>query len=93
MLPIPIIPITKCYRRTLYSIPRGEVTSPFCDLLCNLDVPGPIPAPPTASISGKYVVSLSWNKPSYTGGSQIVAYKVESWLLGEGAMWTEVSIS
>lgn len=55
-----------------------------------IDVPGPIPSPCTASISGKNVVSLTWAKPSYTGGAQILAYKVESWLLAEGAMWSEV---
>ncbi len=54
------------------------------------DVPGPIAGSPTAVVSGKNVVSLSWTKSSYTGGAPILAYKVEAWLLGEGAIWTEV---
>ena len=55
-----------------------------------IDVPGPVPAPPTATVTGQNVVSLSWTKPNYTGGAPVTAYKVEAWLLGEGAMWTEV---
>ena len=54
------------------------------------DVPGPIQAPPIANVTGKNVVSLSWTKPNYIGGAPVLAYKVEAWLLGEGAMWTEV---
>ncbi|XP_046632684.1 titin homolog isoform X7 [Daphnia pulicaria] len=57
----------------------------------NKDVPGPVPAPPTATVSGKNVVSLSWAKPNYIGGAPILAYKVEAWLLGEGAIWIEVA--
>lgn len=57
------------------------------------DVPGPIPGPPLAVVSGKNVVSLSWAKPSYAGGAPILAYKVEAWLLGEGAIWTEVAMT
>lgn len=53
-------------------------------------MPGPIPGPPTATVSGKSVVSLAWSKPCYSGGAPVVSYKVEAWLLGEGAMWTEV---
>ena len=54
------------------------------------DVPGPIPAPPVATVSGNNVVSLSWSKPNYTGGAPVLAFKVEAWLIGEGAIWNEV---
>lgn len=54
------------------------------------DVPGPIPAPAMATVSGRGVISLSWSKPNYAGGAPILAYKVESWVLGEGAFWSEV---
>ncbi|XP_045034081.1 myosin light chain kinase, smooth muscle isoform X2 [Daphnia magna] len=59
----------------------------------NKDVPGPVAAPPMATVSGKNVVSLSWPKPNYTGGAPILAYKVEAWLLGEGAIWIEVAMT
>lgn len=81
-------------RSRIQAIHQGPVSNAlhmfYFILFFFTDVPGPIPGPPTAAVSGKSVVSLSWTKPCYAGGAPVVSYKVEAWLLGEGAMWTEV---
>lgn len=56
------------------------------------DVPGKIGAPNATDI-GKTWVSLSWARPEQSGGAPVTAYKVESWILGEEARWTDVSLN
>ncbi|ROT75125.1 putative myosin light chain kinase [Penaeus vannamei] len=56
------------------------------------DVPGKIAAPNATDI-GKTWVSLSWGRPEQTGGAPVTAYKVESWILGEEARWTDLGVS
>ncbi|KAK2709050.1 hypothetical protein QYM36_014620 [Artemia franciscana] len=57
------------------------------------DVPTTIPCPPVGSNIGQNFVSLTWQKPVDNGGAPIMAYKVEAWLLAEGAHWQELGIS
>ncbi len=40
---------------------------------------------------GRDWVSLVWKRPEAKKMSQIITYKVEAWLCGEGAYWVEVS--
>ena len=40
---------------------------------------------------GRDWVSLVWKRPESKKMSQIITYKVEAWLCGEGAYWVEVS--
>ncbi len=44
----------------------------------------------TAKEVGHDWVSLVWQKPEKST-SQIITYKVEAWLCGEGAYWVEAS--
>ncbi len=39
---------------------------------------------------GRDWVSLVWKRPESKKMSQIITYKVEAWLCGEGAYWVEV---
>ncbi|XP_054274333.1 titin-like isoform X2 [Macrosteles quadrilineatus] len=59
------------------------------------DVPGPISSAPVVSDCGKNWLSLSWGKPEHRGAAPVLAYKVESWLLGTegGAHWTELGVT
>lgn len=66
------------------------ICNAFDIIKCLSDVPGKIAAPNATDI-GKTWVSLSWGRPEQTGGAPVTAYKVESWILGEEARWTDVS--
>ncbi|XP_073957392.1 uncharacterized protein isoform X9 [Choristoneura fumiferana] len=59
----------------------------------NYDSVPRIPSEPTVVDGGNNWVSLAWPKPDTT--TPVLAYKVESWLLGKegGARWTELGIT
>ncbi|OWR50433.1 Stretchin-Mlck isoform A [Danaus plexippus plexippus] len=58
-------------------------------------VPDRIPSEPSVIEGGKNWVSLAWPKPDCQTRAPILAYKVESWLIGKegGARWTELGIT
>ncbi|CAG5003249.1 unnamed protein product [Parnassius apollo] len=58
-------------------------------------VPNRIPGEPSVVDGGNNWVSLAWPKPDSQSGSSVIAYKVESWLLGKegGARWTELGVT
>ncbi|XP_064076451.1 muscle M-line assembly protein unc-89-like isoform X2 [Vanessa tameamea] len=58
-------------------------------------VPDRIPSEPSAVDGGNNWISLAWPKPDQQSRAPILAYKVESWLLGKegGARWVELGIT
>ncbi|XP_053624068.1 titin homolog isoform X6 [Plodia interpunctella] len=62
---------------------------------CYKSVPDRIPSEPSVVDGGNNWVSLSWPKPDPSASAPVLAYKVESWLLGKegGARWTELGIT
>ncbi|KAG8223459.1 hypothetical protein J437_LFUL001953 [Ladona fulva] len=57
-------------------------------------VPGPIGGEPIVTDSGRNWVTLSWPKPkTRIESAPVLAYKVEAWLVGEGARWVELGMS
>ncbi|XP_050361303.1 titin-like isoform X2 [Nymphalis io] len=58
-------------------------------------VPDRIPSEPSAVDGGNNWISLAWPKPDSQSKAPILAYKVESWLLGKegGARWVELGIT
>lgn len=58
-------------------------------------VPDRIPGEPTVVDGGNNWVSISWPKPDPRVTAPVLAYKVESWLLGKegGARWLELGIT
>ncbi|XP_046388866.1 titin homolog [Ischnura elegans] len=58
------------------------------------DVPGPIGGEPVVTDSGKNWVTLAWPKPTVrTDTAPVLAYRVEAWIVGEGARWVELGMS
>lgn len=62
---------------------------------CLIAVPDRIPSEPTTVDGGSNWVALAWPKPESQVKAPILAYKVESWLLGKegGARWIELGIT
>lgn len=60
-----------------------------------LAVPDRIPSEPSIVHGGNNWVSLAWPKSDHQSRAPILAYKVESWLLGKegGARWIELGIT
>ncbi|XP_013147395.1 PREDICTED: muscle M-line assembly protein unc-89-like isoform X2 [Papilio polytes] len=58
-------------------------------------VPNRIPGEPTVVDGGNNWISLAWPKVDPEGGAPVLAYKIESWLLGTegGARWIELGIT
>ncbi|XP_068144679.1 muscle M-line assembly protein unc-89 isoform X5 [Drosophila tropicalis] len=59
------------------------------------DPPGCISTEPLVVDSGPTHISLSWGKPVSGNSAPVIAYKVESWILGHegGAYWRELGLS
>ncbi|XP_071444620.1 titin homolog [Hetaerina americana] len=58
------------------------------------DVPGPIGGEPVVTDSGRNWVTLSWPKPTIRADvAPVLAYRVEAWIVGEGARWVELGMS
>ncbi|XP_046976837.1 titin-like isoform X2 [Vanessa cardui] len=79
----------------------SDWTYPMDDLaISSLDrnyksVPDRIPSEPSAVDGGNNWITLAWPKPDQQSRAPILAYKVESWLLGKegGARWVELGIT
>ncbi|XP_023937954.2 uncharacterized protein LOC112045836 isoform X2 [Bicyclus anynana] len=79
----------------------SDWTYPMDDLVVSVvdrnykSVPDRIPSEPNTVDGGNNWISLAWLKPESQGKAPILAYKVESWLLGKegGARWTELGIT
>lgn len=58
-------------------------------------MPERIPGSPTVVDVGNNWVSIAWPKPDSRATAPVLAYKVESWLLGKegGARWVELGIT
>ncbi|XP_072930915.1 uncharacterized protein [Epargyreus clarus] len=58
-------------------------------------VPDRIPGEPSVVDGGNNWVSLAWSKPDHQESAPVLAYKVESWLIGKegGARWVELGIT
>lgn len=58
-------------------------------------VPDRIPGEPSVVDGGSNWLSIAWPKPDPTDAAPVLAYKVESWLVGKegGARWTELGIT
>lgn len=57
------------------------------------DVPGPISSKPTVIDTGRNWISLTWGKAENRSAAPVVAYKVECWMKGGEARWTELGMS
>ncbi|CAH2103686.1 unnamed protein product [Euphydryas editha] len=79
----------------------SDWTYPMDDLaISSLDrnyksVPDRIPSEPSVVDGGNNWISLAWPKSDHQSRAPILAYKVESWLLGKegGARWAELGIT
>ncbi|XP_038216981.1 uncharacterized protein LOC119835922 isoform X2 [Zerene cesonia] len=58
-------------------------------------VPGRIPGEPSAVDGGNNWLTLAWPKPDPNAAAPVLAYRVDSWLLGKdgGARWVEMGIT
>ncbi|XP_045509821.1 uncharacterized protein LOC123705188 isoform X2 [Colias croceus] len=58
-------------------------------------VPGRIPGEPSAVDGGNNWLTLAWPKPDPNTAAPVLAYRVDSWLLGKdgGARWVEMGIT
>ncbi|XP_030387653.1 muscle M-line assembly protein unc-89 isoform X2 [Scaptodrosophila lebanonensis] len=59
------------------------------------DPPSAISTEPLVVDSGPMHISLSWGKPVSTNSAPVIAYKVESWIVGHegGAYWRELGLT
>ncbi|CAG9781712.1 unnamed protein product [Diatraea saccharalis] len=79
----------------------SDWTYPSDDAILNVterkykSVPERIPGEPTVVDGGNKWASLAWPKPDCSATAPVLAYKVESWLVGKegGARWTELGIT
>lgn len=58
-------------------------------------MPDRIPGEPSVVDGGNNWVSLAWSKPDHQESAPVLAYKIESWLIGKegGARWVELGIT
>ncbi|XP_041986457.1 uncharacterized protein LOC121738463 [Aricia agestis] len=77
-----------------WTYPNEEATSSTVERNYK-SVPDRIPGEPSVVDGGNNWVSLAWPKSDHEVKAPVLAYKVESWLLGKegGARWTELGIT
>ncbi|XP_032306037.1 muscle M-line assembly protein unc-89 isoform X10 [Drosophila ananassae] len=91
---------------TVTAIPRARSATPtqprwglpldsYSDTSYFRDPPGCIATEPLVVDSGPTHISLSWGKPVSANSAPVIAYKVESWVVGHegGAYWRELGLT
>ncbi|KAH8321002.1 hypothetical protein KR067_013027 [Drosophila pandora] len=91
---------------TVTAIPRARSATPtqprwglpldsYSDTSYFRDPPGCIATEPLVVDSGPSHISLSWGKPVSANSAPVIAYKVESWVVGHegGAYWRELGLT